>query len=284
MSGIIWLAGYPKSGNTWFRIFLANLLSESGTPADINSLETANFTSRHSFDRAVGWETSDLTSVEGERLRLDVQDVMATEAKCGFFKVHEAFTDPICNRPLFSLRATRAALYFIRNPLDVAVSWSQHLGKSLDDTIALMNQATTTLASCTKSLNRTLPQPVGDWSGHVRSWVDAPELRILVMRYEDMHKNTQEVFTSACRFVGLPDEPMRVTRALEYSRFEAMQEQERNQGFREALPGGGAFFRQGRTGGWRDVLSPAQVSFIVRRHGEVMRRFGYLEPDGSLPI
>ena len=38
MSGIIWLASYPKSGNTWFRVFLTNLLEEKDQPADINDL------------------------------------------------------------------------------------------------------------------------------------------------------------------------------------------------------------------------------------------------------
>ena len=38
MAGIIWLASYPKSGNTWLRAFLHNLLRDPGRPYDINKL------------------------------------------------------------------------------------------------------------------------------------------------------------------------------------------------------------------------------------------------------
>ena len=67
MKGIVWLASYPKSGNTWFRAFLANLLHGGEQPVDINAFDTNNFAARPGFDRALGWETSDLTLAEVER-------------------------------------------------------------------------------------------------------------------------------------------------------------------------------------------------------------------------
>ncbi len=279
MKGIVWLASYPKSGNTWFRAFLANLRHGGEQPVDINAFGTNNFAARPGFDRALGWETSDLTLAEIERTRLAVQDVIAREEDVAF-KVHEAFTDPRDGTPLFSVPATRAALYFLRHPLDVAVSFSHHRGKDLDNTITRMNNPVAVMARNEGDLDIQLPQPLGTWSHHVRSWVDAPGLRVHVLRYEDMLARPLEVFTAACRFAGFPDDPARVARALEHSRFEALQAQERAKGFREAV-GGRAFFRKGQAGAWREVLSPAQVSAIVQTHGEVMQRFGYLNADGT---
>ena len=125
MKGIVWLASYPKSGNTWFRAFLTNLLHGGAQPVDINAFDTNSFASRPGYDRALGWESSDLTPAEIEGARLAVQEVIAREDDA-VFKVHEAFTDPRNGRPLFSRDATRAVLYFLRNPLDVAVSFSHH--------------------------------------------------------------------------------------------------------------------------------------------------------------
>lgn len=281
MKGIVWLASYPKSGNTWFRAFLANLLHGGEQPVDINAFGTNNFSARPGYDRALGWESSDLTLTEIEAARVAVQEVIARE-EGAVFKVHEAFTDPRSDRPLFSVPATRAVLYFLRHPLDVAVSFSHHRGKDLDNTIARMNNPAAVMAANDDGMDVQLPQPLGSWSHHVRSWVDAPGLRVHVMRYEDMLARPQEVFTAACRFAGFPDDPAQVARALAHSRFEVLQQQEQAKGFRESV-GGRAFFRKGQAGAWREVLSPAQVSAIVSQHGEVMRRFGYLNADGTLP-
>lgn len=279
MKGIVWLASYPKSGNTWFRAFLTNLIHGGEQPVDINAFDTTNFAARPNYDRALGWETSDLTPAEVQSARLAVQEVIARE-KDAVFKVHEAFNDPRNGQPLFSVPATRAVLYFLRHPLDVAVSFSHHRGKELDDTIARMNNPVAVMAGKADEMDLQLPQPLGSWSSHVRSWVDAPGLPVHALRYEDMLTRPHEVFTAACRFAGFPDDPARVARALDHSRFEVLQQQEQARGFRESH-GGGAFFRKGQAGGWREVLSPAQVAAIVQTHGDVMRRFGYLNADGS---
>lgn len=277
MNGIVWLASYPKSGNTWFRAFLANLLHGGEQPVDINAFETNNFASRPGYDRVLGWETSDLTPAEIQAARMAVQEVLARE-EGAVFKVHEAYSDSRTGTPLFSTAATRAALYFLRNPLDVAVSYSHHRGRDSDDTIMRMNNPTAIMAARKGDMDGELPQPLGTWSHHVRSWAEAP-VPVQVIRYEDMLARPLEVFTDACRFAGFSDDPARVALALERSRFEVLQRQEQARGFREAAPSR-AFFRKGQAGSWREILSPAQVSAIINDHGEVMRRFGYLNADG----
>ena len=224
MNGIVWLASYQKSGNTWFRAFLANLLHGGEHPVDINRISIVNFSFRDIHERALGWETSDLTPSEIASARLAVQDTIARE-EGAVFKVHDAFTDPRSGQPLFSIAATRATLYFLRNPLDVAVSFSHHLGKDMENTIARMNDPQAIMAMSEDSMNPQLPQPMGTWSHHVRSWMDAPGLPVHVLRYEDMLARPQEVFTAACRFAGFPDDPVRVARALEHSSFEVLRKQ-----------------------------------------------------------
>ena len=70
MSGIIWLASYPKSGNTWLRIFLTNLNREEEGPASINELDfSSGAGARTYFDEAVGYKSGELTHDEIDRLR-----------------------------------------------------------------------------------------------------------------------------------------------------------------------------------------------------------------------
>ncbi len=278
MNGVVWLASYPKSGNTWFRIFLANLLADESQPVDINQLEAENFAARSSLDARIGWDTSELTETEIAELRLEVQMTLATEGH-QVLKVHDAFRCPAGGGKYFSTQATRAVLYFIRNPLDVAVSLQHHRGGSLDGTIAWMNDPAACMSMQARWWIAQLPQHLGTWSEHVRSWVDEPGLPLQVLRYEDMLARPLETFTRACQFAGFPSESNRVARALEHSRFEVLRDQEQRQGFRESV-GDRPFFRRGKSGDWRVALSPAQCSAIVSQHGEVMSRFGYLQADG----
>lgn len=67
---IVWLASYPKSGNTWMRVFLTNYLRNADTPADINDLEFMGIaTARELFDMYAGFESSDLTHEEIDAAR-----------------------------------------------------------------------------------------------------------------------------------------------------------------------------------------------------------------------
>lgn len=279
MKGIVWLASYPKSGNTWFRAFLSNLNYGGDQPVDINSFDTTNFAGRAGFERVLGWESSDLTQSELEDARIPVQEAYGREGTA-VFKVHESFTDPRTGRPLFSREATRVALYFLRNPLDVAVSFSHHRGKDIDNTIARMANPAAVMAASQDSLQLQLAQPMGTWSHHVSSWIDSSGVPVHVLRYEDMLARPHEVFSAACRIAGFPEDSERVARALRHSSFEVLKQQEEAKGFREGV-GGRTFFRKGQAGAWREVLSPQQVSAIVSQHGEVMRRFGYLGADDT---
>jgi hypothetical protein len=64
--------------------------------------------------------------------------------------------------------------------------------------------------------------------------------------------------------------------AIDRSSFERLREQEEKEGFRERPKKAERFFREGRTGQWKEVLTPAQIQRIVDAHGEQMQRFGYL--------
>ncbi len=96
------------------------------------------------------------------------------------------------------------------------------------------------------------------------------------MRYEDMHHTPLKAFTGALRFLGMNVEPNHIQRALEFSSFAVLKEQEGKFGFRETPSGAKSFFRSGRVGEWREVLTPDQVARIVGYHGAVMRRLGYM--------
>jgi len=283
MGNIYWLASYPKSGNTWMRILLTNYLRNSDSPADINSLDGGPIASaRQVFDDSVGIEASDLTQDEIERYRPFVYEQLSDQTKEKLFlKVHDAFTYTPYGYPLLSKKATTGVIYLVRNPLDVAVSFAHHSATTVESTVERMGQADYCFVDNPKRLHNQLRQRLLTWSGHVTSWLDEPDLQVLVVRYEDLKADTVGKFTEVIRFCGLEKDPERISRAVTFSRFEQVQKQEKEKGFGEKMPHAQSFFRQGVVGNWRQVLSPELVTKIIADHGPVMTRLGYLTPTGT---
>ncbi len=281
MSGIYWLASYLKSGNTWFRAFLQNLLEDGDRPVDINKLTTFRVASdRGWFDDVLGFDSANLDADELERLRPEVYRWSLRYEDVGYHKIHDAYTYTQGGEPLVSREATLGALYILRNPLDVALSYANHNHSSIDDAIAHMGDGEHALCRSPKSLPNQARQKLLSWSGHVLSWVDAPGLNCQVLRYEDMQADPVAAFTGAARFLNLPDDPVRIEKAIRFSDFQELARQEAENGFYERPPHIERFFREGKSGDWRDKLTSAQVERIVADHGDVMRRFGYLDADG----
>lgn len=284
---LFWLASYPKSGNTWFRAFVGNLNGECDVPTSINDLSsTPMASSRNWIDAVLGFDTADLDRREIEQLR-PVAYGFASDQLRGFsyHKIHDACHRVDGGQWLINAQATAGALYLIRNPLDVAISYAHHETCSIDAAIAMMEDPEHRMALDDSSrLKPQVEQRLLTWSDHVLSWVDNPDIPIHVIRYEDMKTDSHRVFSAAARFLRLPVDPDRVEHALASSSFERLQAQEDETPFRERNPRSPRFFRKGVAGDWQATLTGAQIDRVVETHGAVMSRFGYLDAAGSPKI
>jgi hypothetical protein len=274
---IVWLASYPKSGNTWMRVFLTALLNPEKTGVDINNMVPSTIaSSRQLFDEMSGVSASDLLPEEIDRLRPAIyrQNAMESEDLL-YHKIHDAWIPLPGGEPLVPADITRAVIYIIRNPLDVAVSFAHHLHTSIDKTITIMNNPDYAFCDRLDRLANQLRQRLLTWSGHVKSWVDESGLRVWVMRYEDMSVQPEITFTKAVNFIGLQHTSAEIKAALELCEFSRLQKQEEERGFSEKNARSPSFFRKGTVGDWRNILSREQVSRIVEAHRNMMERFGY---------
>jgi hypothetical protein len=282
-NNIIWLASYPKSGNTWFRVFLSNLLEKTTKPADINDLYATPIASNRAlFDAITGLSSADLTPEEIENLRPEVYIHAAQHTdELIFQKIHDAWIPTSSGVPLIPQEVTKCVIYFVRNPLDVAVSFANHLAKPLEQTVKIMADPNFAFSSKNDRLSIQLQQRLLSWSGHLHSWIDESGLPILVLRYEDMIENPFEAFSKAVKFIGLEANDDEIQRAIEFSDIKEMQKQESAKGFHEKPMKASTFFRKGVAGGWRNELPQDLVKSICREHREMMVRFGYLDNSGN---
>ena len=279
MSSIVWLASYPKSGNTWVRILLANYLSGAQEPVDINHLLVSSMASaRGPFDQCCGIEASALDESLVDRLRPAVYRRLAADSSDDLFmKVHDAWSETVPGQPMFPADVTRAVVYVVRNPLDVAVSAAAHWDVEPDQVVEWMCDPDYCYNAAATRLPDQLRQFLGSWSDHARSWLDRSALPSHLVRYEDLHVDPARELTGLLGSCGLCCDPGRVRTAVDFSDFRELQRQEGAQGFRERpLTSREPFFRRGEAGAWRDELPATLADRLVQAHGETMLRFGYL--------
>lgn len=278
MGALIWLASYPKSGNTWVRSFLLNLLSDKDEPLDINLMSGFSPT-----DSARAWYEPFASAPLGELAPPEIAKLRPQ----GHRRITELRPDPILVKthnflgnwhgvPLHTRAVTAGAIYIVRNPLDVASSVRHHFDmRDMDGAIEFLGSE----GSGTKLSKEHVPEFYRSWSGHVRSWTESSNPRIHIVKYEDLIASPDIHFAGLVKFLRIPASHTQIARAVRFSSFDQMKQQEAGGGFNERPERSEVFFREGRSGGWRDALTRTHAERIVADHREQMARFNYV-PDG----
>lgn len=278
MGNLLWLASYPKSGNTWIRAFLANLIANRLAPLPLAELP------RYCEDESRAQLYRELSGRPAEELDIDticalrpqVQATLAARAEGTLLVKTHNFWGGFGESLLHNPQVTVGGIYVVRNPLDVVVSMSHHFGLDIDGAIDFLGNEDT----ATDTDSRWVSQILGSWSTHVQSWSDIEHPRFVVVRYEDLLEKPAKTFARVARVVGVEDRA-RIERAVAHASFATLSKIERRDGFIEASEKTDArFFRVGRSNQWRQQLTREQVARVVDGHGAMMRRYRYL-PAGA---
>lgn len=278
-SQIVWLSSYPKSGNTWVRCFIdAYLMGQ----VDINNLVAS--VSDDSAARALPGDGSDPSSYP-----IDVQGLCRP---MGLLRLVRAFEENKketgLNIPLFVKThnahmvangiellpgcLTKSVIYIVRDPRDVVISFAKHMGKEMDDAIGYFLDKYRVLQDERKP---KMADFISSWPQAVASYANSDTHNVKIFRYEDMKANPQEEFAKILIHAGIQPHPERLKVALEAVELSKLRKQEKEKGFSEASPHADQFFGKGETGGWRDILTPAQVLRIEKACRSMMKRFNY---------
>jgi aryl sulfotransferase len=272
----VWLASYPKSGNTWVRAMLAALTSDDDE-LDINHLGGGPIASgRPHIERWLGCASTDLTHEEIEWVRplcdaaLDhkLHDVRVR-------KIHDALWTS-AGAPIVPPASTRAAIYLVRDPRDVAVSLAHHSGGSVEWAVTALAAPSTAMLDAPREIEMQTRQHLGTWSRHFEGWTEHELFPVHVVRYEDVAADPVVQLAGLAEFAGLEASADRLAAAVRSARFEALRDQEKRVGFNERPGRDRPFFRRGEAGAWRDELDPELARRVEHDHAAAMRRCGYL--------
>jgi hypothetical protein len=277
MGGLVWLASYPRSGNTWTRNFLHNLFNvlEGRGAQDINWMHE-----RSTWDIDLRWyraalgphpEKASVDLIAKARPAAHKAIAHAVDSGLMFVKTHAALINDH-DTPTITFAVTAGAVYVVRNPLDVAISFAHHMGRDVDTAIRLMNLK----GYRAPSGPTAVAEPYGSWSQNVESWTRKSHAAICIARYEDLHADALGEFTKIVRHLGIAATSAQIEQAVDRSSFEQLSAQEEEVTFRERPSQSKKFFRSGTVGQWREVLTKEQIDAVVRSNAPLMERFGYL--------
>ncbi|MEX0922335.1 MAG: sulfotransferase domain-containing protein [Rhodovibrionaceae bacterium] len=280
MGKLIWIASYPKSGNTWVRIFLNTILINPEKPLSINEISrlTVNDAKPYLYQKLSGRSISELDRDELASYRPQVHREMAKLHPNPVLVKTHSILGAYNGIPFLTPEVTAAAVYLVRNPLDIVASYANHRSLDLEEVVQRIGRENWVIGN-PKSQTPAVPSYVSSWSTNVRSWTEKQQANILVLRYEDLLETPAETFSRLVRFFNLNRSEEEIARAIRFTTLGEFRKQEAAEGFHERSDAGGRFFRRGQAGGWREELTEDQASRIVERHREQMQRFGYL-PEG----
>lgn len=274
---IVWLASYPKSGNTWLRFFIeAYLLGKFDINNPVCSIGD-NTSTRHNTGlgkdpRHYPIQIQHLTRHVG-LLRM-VEQFIQNRPNENFpliVKTHNANLIPN-GVTLLPEQLTSKCIHIVRDPRDVCISFSKHMNIDIDEGIEKMKNDMLVL-STGESLK--MEDFVSSWKTHTKSFVEGDILDTITVRYEDMMDYPVETFSQVLEHIGIEAKRERVEKAIDDVEISKMREREKAEGFIEASPKNKEqFFGKGGSH-WHEVLKPYQVNRIEKMAGRYMEMFNY---------
>ncbi len=278
--GIVWIASYPKSGNTWMRIYLYHLMRlMQGLPRAENDLHALDKASTYEarlvglFEQMLGKPLATASRYEVALVRPQVHAAIVQRTEnVSLIKTHAALGQ-LGNLPTHNLAVSCGTIYIVRDPRDVSISLAAHNGSTID--AAITDMATPSYG--TQNSDQAAFEVWGSWSENVLSWTDKPNAAVLALRYEDMQADPTTTFTNVAKHLRQKPTAEQIAEAITLSSFQELRSAEIAIGdFRERSERADRFFREGRVGEWREKLSPEQVKRIETDHRDMMTKFGYL--------
>ena len=192
---IIWIASYPKSGNTYVRSFLSSYYYSKKGKFDFELLlNIKQFPAlRYSTKKAY-------TFLDAASNWIPNQKKFFKRDQYHFLKTHNSLEEYLGNKFTTSSE-TVGGIYIVRDPRNVISSMCNHYSLALDKAYAKMVDSNSSLSFKTADGDYSNFTFLGMWSNHYWSWKNNMNFKTLIIRYEDLRDNTHEEFRKILNFV-----------------------------------------------------------------------------------
>ena len=234
---IIWLASYPKSGNTWLRSLLASYyFSDDGT-FDFDLLKKIDAYPSVAYFKK--YKDNFSNPVSTSRYWISEQENINKDNKLRFFKTHNAMVK-INGNSFTNENNTLAAIHIVRDPRNVITSIANHFLISQEEAFDFL--MTENKGIIQKINNRYLGfNALCSWKFHEKSWSECNKFPVLTIKYEDFQKEVLKTFEKVINFILHITKSKnsfnldKAKKSIESCDFEKLSKLENENGFDEAV-------------------------------------------------
>ena len=279
---IIWLASYPKSGNTWVRSILAALLYSSDGAFNFDLIKRIpQFPKKEVFKDLVK-DFSNFNEIK--KNWITVQEKINSEKEIKLLKTHNGkytvekdnFTDD---------QNSLAVIYIVRDPRTLVKSISNHFTKSHYDACKFL--IAPSLIGNGKSFEERkdgILTLIGKWNDHYRSWTKNKN-NLLLIKYEDLVNNPETELTKLIKFlekyISFKTSEKKNKTILETTSFSNLKNMEEQGLFKEGVlnkktNNKANFFHLGPKNKWQDTIDKKIINEIEENFHKEMKELGYL--------
>lgn len=276
---IIWLASYPKSGNTWMRALLSCYLFDKYHKKNQDVFSKMklikSFPIKSAFKGIV--EEDDLKKDKMKLFKyfIKAQEKINKDPKLHIIKTHN-FCGSTADSEFTNKKNTIGSIYIVRDPRAVAVSYAHHARISHEESVRLMMSE-----SRISVHDKYYPEARLSWKTHLLSWLSYPSPRLLI-RYEDMLADTAGILRSTINFINqfikikIEIDEKKISKVVEECKFDKLQKLENKIGFDEKENNPNNFFRKGKTNEWQEVLSEELTTKLTEKFSSEMKKLNYI--------
>ena len=273
---IIWLASYPKSGNTWVRSFIGSLLyTKDGNSNFANLYNISQYPLKSHFSNIC----KDLKDINEIKKYWELsQEIINLDKKIKIFKTHNALLNVRGN--IFSnSKNTLGVIHIVRDPRNVISSIKHYY--SLDNYEAAKKfifDENRVISGDYSLDNFPISTVISSWGVHYRSWNNVKK-NYLLIKYENLVKNPYKEFKKISDYISglfktnFLDE--KIKKKIETNSFENLKKQEKMNGFSESSANGKNFFNLGPENKWEKMIDKKIGEEIKERFKEEMKYLDY---------
>ena len=276
---IIWIASYPKSGNTYLRSFLSTYYFSKNGKFDFNLLLNINQFPSRQYSNSKSY-----TFVDAAKKWIHNQKTFFNREKLFFLKTHNSLEQYFGNRFTTSSE-TVGAIYITRDPRNVISSMCNHYSMNYDEMYKKMVDNNASLSQKDSEGDLSNFSFLGSWSNHYWSWKNNFEFKTLIIRYEDLEYNSHDEFHKILTFIekvsgrNNPINIKNLKNSLNSTSFSNLKRQEKTHGFKESLSyktnNKTNFFNLGFKNKWQKILPLNIRDQINIKLKEDLKKLGY---------
>ncbi len=283
---IIWIASYPKSGNTWIRSLLGSYFFTKNGIFNFDVLKSIEQFTPHIPDSILDEKIHYQSKVS--KSWIISQKKINEDNKIHFLKTHNAMC-AINGNSFTDKFNTLAAIYVVRDPRNVLTSISHHYEINQNESLEfLTNKRKIIYPIKPGSKNKSNENDfnfLSDWSTHYNSWKNIGFCPIKIIKYEDIILNDKKTFISILNFLSkfmksnINEEKLK--NALQSTSFDKLSSLEKKIGFDESVYSKNTqkkikFFNLGKKNKWKKMLDKNIAKNIEKTFSKEMNELGYL--------